>query len=390
MSEGPELLPIHSEGNILTDLERLPLPAIMNQHINITGIQFTTEILDAIPTFILIINKERQIVYSNKLFRDTFGDTSLEGILGKRPGEAIGCFHAADNNGCGTTEFCNYCGAAAAVSESQQKGSSSREAIIILNKNSALNVMIQATQKKIQDNEYTIFAMKDISSEKRKLTLERIFFHDLLNMTSSLKGYLEIIKDAAEDDTENYLSRATSISNRIIDEIRSQRTLMSAESGFLELFITPFSTSDFIEEIEMLLSGLEIAPGKIIERDSDFYSGVIETDKSLLKRVILNMGKNALEAINPGQKIKLGCTLLKNNNKNYIEFTVYNPSFIPTDVQLQLFQRSFSTKGSGRGEGTYSIKLLTENYLGGTIRFSSNEENGTLFSVIYPQFLEQN
>ncbi len=54
---------------------------------------------------------------------------------------------------------------------------------------------------------------------------------------------------------------------------------------------------------------------------------------------------------------------------------------IPYDVQLQLFQRSFSTKGIGRGIGTYSIKLLTENYLKGSVNFISNENEGTLFTI---------
>jgi hypothetical protein len=53
------------------------------------------------------------------------------------------------------------------------------------------------------------------------------------------------------------------------------------------------------------------------------------------------------------------------------------------DVKRQLFQRSFSTKqGNGRGIGTYSVKLLTERYLRGTVDFvSPAPEGGTVFSV---------
>ncbi len=46
-----------------------------------------------------------------------------------------------------------------------------------------------------------------------------------------------------------------------------------------------------------------------------------------------------------------------------------------------MFNRTFSTKGEGRGIGTYSIKLLTENYLKGTVSFVSNESKGTVFSI---------
>lgn len=65
-------------------------------------------------------------------------------------------------------------------------------------------------------------------------------------------------------------------------------------------------------------------------------------------------------------------------------FEVHNDSFIPREIQLQVFQRSFSTKGEGRGLGTYSIKLLTERYLNGSVEFESSIESGTTFRVVYP------
>lgn len=56
------------------------------------------------------------------------------------------------------------------------------------------------------------------------------------------------------------------------------------------------------------------------------------------------------------------------------------------EVQLQLFQRSFSTKGqSGRGIGTYSMKLLSERYLGGKVEFTSREPEGTVFTLTIPK-----
>ncbi len=48
-----------------------------------------------------------------------------------------------------------------------------------------------------------------------------------------------------------------------------------------------------------------------------------------------------------------------------IEFWVHNHAVMPESVQRQVFQRSFTTKGRGRGLGTYSVKLLTERYLEG-------------------------
>jgi signal transduction histidine kinase len=54
------------------------------------------------------------------------------------------------------------------------------------------------------------------------------------------------------------------------------------------------------------------------------------------------------------------------------------------EVQLGVFQRSFSTEGSGRGLGTCSMKLIGERYLDGNVWFESSEEKGTVFYAEFP------
>jgi sensor histidine kinase regulating citrate/malate metabolism len=58
---------------------------------------------------------------------------------------------------------------------------------------------------------------------------------------------------------------------------------------------------------------------------------------------------------------------------------------MPEAVRMQIFQRSFSTRGTGRGIGTYSIRLLTEKYLKGTVVFTSSDPEGTIFFVELPK-----
>ena len=104
------------------------------------------------------------------------------------------------------------------------------------------------------------------------------------------------------------------------------------------------------------------------------------TDPRLLTRVLGNLVKNAAEASERGQTVTLGCRLggLK------LTFWVHNIGVMTREVQLQVFQRSFTTKGAGRGLGTYSVKLLTERCLEGAVAFESSEEAGTTFRVILP------
>jgi sensor histidine kinase regulating citrate/malate metabolism len=96
------------------------------------------------------------------------------------------------------------------------------------------------------------------------------------------------------------------------------------------------------------------------------------------------MIKNALEACQPGQTVTVGCQ----QDGADVLFWVHNPTVMPLNVQLQMFQRSFSTKGQGRGLGTYSMKLLSERYLKGRVAFTSREGEGTRFTVVYPRSIQ--
>ena len=53
-------------------------------------------------------------------------------------------------------------------------------------------------------------------------------------------------------------------------------------------------------------------------------------------------------------------------------------------VQRQVFNRSFTTKGKGRGLGSYAMKLLGERYLQGKVSFTTDPEEGTTFRIELP------
>jgi signal transduction histidine kinase len=97
------------------------------------------------------------------------------------------------------------------------------------------------------------------------------------------------------------------------------------------------------------------------------------------------MVKNALEASEIGQVVTLSCRRAEAG----VEFSVHNQSAMSKDVQLQVFQRSFSTKGGGRGLGAYGMKLLCEHYLHGSVRFASTPAAGTTFYARFPMVFDE-
>jgi len=372
--------------------ERVDDTTIHEQLTEFQHIPLFTEIFNAIDSVACVINKQRQVVYVNKSFSKSFNVPGFNAILGKRPGEIIGCIHANEEKaGCGTSSSCSFCGAVQAVLESQQSGRTvTRESRITMKSETGgdilgADVLVTATPFHHGENVYSILTLKDISSEKRKSILEKLFFHDITNTIGGLNGLLKMLSQMPD---KNDGARLIEISERstanIMDEINSYRQIAQAESGDLALNITSFTTIAVIKETVDRINYHDISSNKFISIDEKTVPLLIVSDYSILSRILMNMLKNALEATPKSGFVSIGADLTPEAG---VRIWVRNQGVLPDSIRSQIFQRSFSTKGTNRGIGTYSIKLLGETYLKGRVDFLSNEKQQTEFFITLPQKL---
>ena len=362
--------------------ERAPDEIIIKQSKYFQSNEILNNFLSKIPAVFIIVNKQRQIVYMNEGALEFTGLEEVAPAIGKRPGELIGCIHSSEEEGgCGTSISCTYCGAVNTVLIAQKGKSAVEDCRLILGPDEeAYDLRIWASPLEINGEEFTAITIQDIQHEKRRAILERIFFHDILNTISSLLGTIEILRKYGDQvDQNEFIKKADRITKKLIEEIQSQRLLVEAENKSLTLSLQSFNSIDFLNEMIILYVNDDIAKDKHIKIDENSENIEIISDRTILRRIIANIIKNAYEAAPKGSTITLGCDII--NDK--IEFWVHNPGYIPQDIQMQIFQRSFSTKGSNRGIGTYSMKLLSS-FLEGDVSFSSTKEKGTIFKAIYP------
>ncbi|MFT8314020.1 MAG: response regulator [Clostridium sp.] len=372
------------EANLDTEYataERMSDDVILRQAEEIIKQNTVTGLFDMIPYSILILNNERQIIYSNNYFLKLLGIKLDEEVNGLRPGEILKCVHSSEkSSGCGTTEYCSVCGAVEAILESQEKKISvSKECLMTSegkNKIVSIELLIYAAPAGIINNEYTILVIKDISHEKRRQAIEKTFFHDILNTSGVIRGLVDCVSESLKiEESRELINCVSETTDIMIDEIKTQIDLVSAESGELKLNLLNFSLKQLI--LKLIKYHESIIGCKIkFECEDDF---VIESDKVLILRVVNNMVKNALED-SEDKLINIGIR----KKERFIEIYADNKKYMPRDIQLQIFKRSFSTKGKGRGLGTYSMKLIGENYLKGYVKFTSDKENGTRFMFGLP------
>jgi hypothetical protein len=360
--------------------ERATGREIRTDHEKLLNVPLISQLLDSFPEPAMLLNPQRQIVLVNDKLQAILGVDS-DAVLGLRPGEMLNCIHAKDEEaGCGTSKFCSQCGAVNAIWASSRTNTAQvRECRITCQSAtgfSALDLRVWGTPLAL-DGQFTVFAVRDITDEKRRAVLERVFFGEVLEIAAGMKGVLDPLPEATPAEAAEIAGAATDLSGELLEEIRSYRDLMSAERGELRVQFSEIDAERLLVRLCDEFRRHSNACGKTIAPPTVDGSTKIQSDEVLLSRVLGHLIKNALEASSVGETVRVSF-----ENKGAPRFLVRNPSSMSQRVQLQIFQRSFSTKAeSGRGIGTYNVKLLTERYLGGTVEFSSSRHDGTVFTV---------
>jgi signal transduction histidine kinase len=345
------------------------------------------EILDSCPYVTIVLNEQRQIVYFNRALLSLSGPVEARALFGRKFGQALQCDHAFDGEGCGTTDACQTCGAFLAVSEGLRGLEAIKECRLIRNVDGAtewLDVQVSVSPIVVAGERFAACYVRDISHEKRREVLERIFFHDILNSATGVELLASALKSMVEGDASGFAGQIRACGTQMVEEIRSQQQLLSAEKDELAVSAVSLTTGSVICDVVGVSRGNPLAQDRAVQVAADSRDVPIESDPSILRRVLRNMILNALEASHPGETVAVGCR----DDGDDVEFWVHNPGVMPEAVRQQIFQRSFSTKGAGRGLGTYSIRLLSERYLKGIVTFRSTMSEGTVFFARYPKRLQ--
>jgi signal transduction histidine kinase len=243
------------------------------------------------------------------------------------------------------------------------------------------DIRIHSTYVKVSGEGFIICSLFDISNEKRRGVMERIFFHDMMNTINGISGIAHVLPMIEPEKQVNYFSFLNRLTQSLVDDMLSHRLLTMAEKNEYNVAQHQISSLDFVrEEVEKYrkIASLEAKEVRITD---DSENNDLITDKVLLACVLGNMIKNALEAEPSGALIKVSVLM---NDSEFLTISVKNDSVINETDRLKVFKRSFSTKSDKRGLGTYAMKLFTEKYLNGTVSFESREGKGTTFTVQLP------
>ncbi len=347
-------------------------------------------LLTASAAMLVVLNADRQIVALNDSWLERVGASGVADLLGLRIGEAIGCVHAEDApSGCGTALGCRRCGAVIAILASQANSGPHDEDCVLSVKTERgivdLILRVRASPMPIDGVAFTLVSMQDVTVDRQRRVLERAFYHDVGNMVMGLMGSAARLEFDPPATWGAAAHDVKLLARKLAEEIAIQRTLAADDlAGAYRMSMASTTLVEVLASVKRVVANHPVGARRSVTVDPDsgpMYSD-IETDRCLLERCLMNLVLNALEATPAQGLIRIGCRLVA----DHVEFTVWNAGTVPEDVRPRLFRRYFTTKnGAGRGQGLFAVKVFCEQYLRGTISYTTSEADGTTFVLRLPR-----
>lgn len=200
--------------------------------------------------------------------------------------------------------------------------------------------------------------------------------HEIRNPMAVVRGFLQLMREKSPSELDSYyhivmeeLDRA----NSIIDDFLSlaQNRISDKEKVFLH---------HIIEEMTPLLWADANLRGQSVELKLSPSLHMLELNVREIKQLILNLGRNAMEAMDP----KGVLTLETRNTPDRVELTIRDTGAGISESQIEkLFVPFFTTKSQGTGLGLSLCLSIVERH-NGTIKVESVEGEGTEFTVSFP------
>jgi nitrogen fixation/metabolism regulation signal transduction histidine kinase len=267
------------------------------------------------------------------------------------------------------------------------------------------------TRDEIGDLVQTFNEMRDqLAESRRKLAqqerelawreMARQVAHEIKNPLTPMKLSIQHLRRAFEQEraqaggaiSERFTDGFDRITSTLIEQIEALARIANEFSSFARLptrVPEPLDLNEVIREaVRLMREEAEEADDVTIECDLHDAPLVVEADHEELRRIYINLMKNAIQAIPDHREgrvvLRTGPMPGEGDAAPAARSTITdNGTGIPPDVREKIFQPSFSTKTSGTGLGLAIAKKTIEE-LDGTIGFETAEGEGTTFWIRLP------
>ena len=210
--------------------------------------------------------------------------------------------------------------------------------------------------------------------------------HEFKNAVAALHGYAQLLQSLDLND------KARGAAESLLNEVRNLSEMVTAFLNFARpqpLQLEEVSVTELINECAAELRPLFDELKVSLTVDNETEPLIIGADERMLRQTVLNLMRNAAEAIaEDSRDRKVSVTSKREpdtSGKAYAVIEVKDSgSGIPPAQLQKIFIPFFTTKAKGHGVGlALSHRVVTQH--GGTLAAANSNEGGAVFTVRLPE-----
>jgi signal transduction histidine kinase len=243
-----------------------------------------------------------------------------------------------------------------------------------------LNVELTGTLNQLQA------AQQELLVAERMATVGRLSLkvaHEVRNPIAAIELNAELLQDIVRGQPGLDLEEATGLVAAIRDQVNTLDALTEEYLAFARFPKPHFedeSINHLIEELAAFVRPVAIRQGLTIHVATDPAVPTMEIDRTLLRQAILNLVKNAMEALSRGGAL----TVESRCDREAVEIAVSDTGGgISAEVAERLFEPFFTTKPQGTGLGLSITRQIIEEH-GGDLAWRNREGAGATFVIRLP------
>jgi two-component system, NtrC family, nitrogen regulation sensor histidine kinase NtrY len=259
---------------------------------------------------------------------------------------------------------------------------------------------LQATELRIRGNTVKLVTLQNIQTELQKQELEswqnltRVLRHEIMNSItpiSSLTSTLREILDHELTKKEHHYELKTEGA----EDLREGLTTIESRSKGLIKFIDAYReytslpqpktqrirVAELLEKVAQLLKP-ELKKTTIqfsYQCDSEYLT--IDADQEMIEQVLINLIKNAMEALDNSSNAKIELKGTYADNRVLISVTDNGPGIIPEAIE-RVFIPFFTTKKTGSGIGLALSRQIMQMH-NGSLSVKSESDVKTTFTLSF-------
>ncbi|MBI1735574.1 MAG: hypothetical protein HYR51_10400 [Candidatus Rokubacteria bacterium] len=243
-----------------------------------------------------------------------------------------------------------------------------------------LNLELKGTLTRLQE------AQTELLVSERMATVGRLSLkvaHEVRNPISAIELNAEMLQDIVGGQPGADMEEAEHLVAAIRDQVSALDALTEEYLAFARFPRPQFeeeSVNELVDELAEFVRPVATRQGLSVRVETDPAVPTMEIDRGLLRQAILNLVKNAFEALSRGGVVTIRSRL----DGETVEVAVSDTGpGITTAVAQRLFEPFFTTKPQGTGLGLGIARQITEEHHG-ELRWQNGPERGVTFTIRLP------